>query len=1049
MSSIATPSLADDQSEARRGVTGARPEVKPVAQGVVIGLGGSGVQAVARVKSMIQSGKPEAAATSALSILGVDSVPLSKQYPPLPAGVTLAANEFFNLAETPFDAAALVRSQGALETPLQKWWDFERTPPRGPLGNGLKQDRMLGRLAYYREGSRLVLRIREAFVSSASVTAARTGRGQADDGSSGGRPRVLIVASMCGGTGSSGLLEVIHKVWEAARGMGLPPDIRLFLFMPGVFESEARNSPNPEAQIANMRANAYGFLRELDHFITHSDRLPDEVCAPSPTGKTEIEPGALVDQVFLIDRQLSNGQFVTSVTDAYEIAAAAIYQLLMTTVGTQIAVNGVNMDQLLQAYDGYGKRRIYCGLGLSCVTYPGETLRRHLAYRFADWMVREHLLASPVDLAKRVSDHPVPNALFDRLKGLSDSLTTFERDPKVRSYSRLCESAPEQLATDNAPETIGRLLAAVRNDRAGVLGLLEEQLTIQQSIALGHVAAEVQEAVLSAGQSVPFGVQMVRSAVRKLKDLRFGTQASVARASDAVTRMAEEMEAAELVLTGYVGWKAWFNRRDNAARDLGEAIAAYGKASIEHATAQASDDFLREAIAIVQELQGELESAVKSLQLEAERLSLEWHSDEFVGKDAGPRELTALIPADTRPEVEDSEFARTAFDRVLAAMAHVTTEDLIGSLYRAWRNHDGGMAVFDLGSASKDMSSRSRTALLNELAMLAGKYALQTDVLTDRVDGTSNAAAMFLPRSLEEAAARIGDGKDLDRALMSMEHLAGQVLLPVDTTKLNTAVNCSPSTIVSRPASLAGLVARYLPERDGVQMSDWPDEERVQVFTTVWGASAHALVAVRTWKAAYDEALRGPIGHPEHRPPHLSRHFAGALDALEPEYRNDEMFALVVVQALMASELLEDAWVSEQIFGPDPAPRSVGVPLEAVDLGDRVAWRGKLFDPVPDSTHWAARRQAFDFGSRYRDLLESVGANLAFKQNTDAFTQEVLRVAKRPAAIAALESLRSDKLDALLAGGVSDPREREVLERLSHAAQRLVARYRADRLTVA
>lgn len=1049
---ISTPSLAESTYEAVRGVASARPEVMPVAQGVIIGLGGSGVQTVSRVKSMIDSGRPEAAATSALSILGIDAVPLALQEPKLPNGVTLDAHEFVHLTETPFDPSALVRSQGMIDSPLHNWFDFERSVPQGPLGTGLKQDRMLGRLVYYREGRRLVQRITEAFVASARVTTTRTGKGQADDGISGGRPRVFIVASMCGGTGSSGLLEVVHKVWVAARGMGLTPDIRLFLYMPGVFESAARNSSDPTGQVRNMRSNAYGFLRELDHFITHSDQLPAEVCDPSSLPPIEIEPGLLVDQVYLVDRQLTNGQFVTSITDAYEIVASAVYQLLMTAVGTQMAVNGVNVDQLLREYDGYGKRRIYCGLGLSCITYPGETLRRHLAFRFADWVIREQLLATPVDLPKRVGEHPASRALLDRLKALRESVTTFEREPSVRSYVRLCESAPEQLAADNASETVGRLMATVRNDRARVLGILGDQLRTQRAVALSQVPAEIQEAVLSTGEGVPFGVHLLKRVGSQLADLNRETRAAVARTSDAVSRMGEEMDAAERALNGRVGWRSWMGARDTSAKELGEAVAAYGKASVEHAMAQAASDFLRSAFEVVASLQGELEGAVVELQQEASRMSAAWHSDEFVGKDAGPRELTALIPADVRPEVEDSDLARTAFDRVLTAMAQVEPEELVGGLYRAWRTNGRGRAPFDLGSASKDLSSRARAALLDELTKLAGEHALQAGQQSDSVDGASTAAALYLPRSLEEAAARVDHGRSLDLALTSMEHLAGQVLLPVDSTKLNSPIECSPSTAVSRPRSLADKVTLYVPERDGVQVRDWADEERVQVFTTVWGASAHALTAVPTWRQAYEETLR--IGTRDkskasHRPPHLSRHFSGNMDPLEPEYRDDEMFALVVVHALMAGKLLADPAVSAAMFGEDPPRGVAGVPLAAIDLGDRVAWHAALFDPIPDSPHWAARQKAFDFGSRYRDLLESVGANLPFKQNVDAFAREVLKVAGRKAAIAALQELKSGKFDPALAGGAADPRERDVLNKLRYAADRQIARYRADELIVA
>src|SRR4051794_17248532 len=95
---------------------------RQVSTAVVIGLGGSGIQTVARVRSAVHADRPDQAARPSIRFLGIDAVDPTKQNPPLPPGVQLGPGEFMNLTEVPFDAATFIKSQLQADPLLKTWW---------------------------------------------------------------------------------------------------------------------------------------------------------------------------------------------------------------------------------------------------------------------------------------------------------------------------------------------------------------------------------------------------------------------------------------------------------------------------------------------------------------------------------------------------------------------------------------------------------------------------------------------------------------------------------------------------------------------------------------------------------------------------------------------------------------------------------------------------------------------------------------------------------------------------------------------------------------
>src|SRR5262249_45672279 len=127
--------------------------------------------------------------------------------------------------------------------------------PRSLQTEGL---RPLGRLALVDNAADLLPRLREALAAitspeAAATTAAHTRLPLREEG-----PRVFLVASVVGGTGSGMVLGMAYAVRQVLAEMHLPTNGLCGLLLHAT-------SPKPSEQ-EMARANAYATLNELDHF---------------------------------------------------------------------------------------------------------------------------------------------------------------------------------------------------------------------------------------------------------------------------------------------------------------------------------------------------------------------------------------------------------------------------------------------------------------------------------------------------------------------------------------------------------------------------------------------------------------------------------------------------------------------------------------------------------------------------------------------------------------------------------------------------------------
>jgi eukaryotic-like serine/threonine-protein kinase len=129
--------------------------------------------------------------------------------------------------------------------------------PRNPVTTGL---RALGRLAFMDNYPSISSRLRNELEACADLDALTAAARQTKLGLRTSRPRVYVVCSLAGGTGSGMFLDVAYVVRKMLRNLGYerPEVVGLFLLPPA--------DPQPGRTIA--LGNAFAALTELNHFST-------------------------------------------------------------------------------------------------------------------------------------------------------------------------------------------------------------------------------------------------------------------------------------------------------------------------------------------------------------------------------------------------------------------------------------------------------------------------------------------------------------------------------------------------------------------------------------------------------------------------------------------------------------------------------------------------------------------------------------------------------------------------------------------------------------
>lgn len=371
-------------------------EKRGVAPTLVVGLGGTGVEVVGRLKRRLRTHyRSHEKPADMIKFLLFDTVAITKQHDPDASQIFSESDEEYVNLSTNFNAYAYLQQNYAKDKDLREWWDNRYSVSPQYQEWGAKRVRQLGRLFLHHKHLQVESIIQKK-VSDTCTLYEELVRGQnlADVGSN---FRIYIITSSCGGTGSGIFLDVLYKIWRAVLAQGRIPEIRAFMFLPGVFEQEVRKSSLELVQA--HRANAYAFLKELDYFLSpQSDisRFILDANTRDPSQVVAIPPGSLIKYSYLIDRQLGNLGNLDKPEDAYNLVADAMYQMIVTPVGQdEEGVGLTNIDSIVDpTHLREGKRTAYSSLGLSRILFPRSTLQAQLTYSFLRDIIFQGLTAS-------------------------------------------------------------------------------------------------------------------------------------------------------------------------------------------------------------------------------------------------------------------------------------------------------------------------------------------------------------------------------------------------------------------------------------------------------------------------------------------------------------------------------------------------------------------------------------------------------------------------------------------------------------------------------
>jgi hypothetical protein len=998
----------------------------PLANGVVIGIGGTGAQVLSRLRTFIESERPDAGVRSELEFLQIDALDLDQQ-PKVIAQSGLRPEEYFNLIPSAgFDPRHILSAERGVDPYLDRQWGDNYVPESGQVVQALKASRRLGRLAFYNRKAELTTRIGQAMRDAQRIHQENVAHGMsAGEGGSRELP-VFIVASAIGGTGSSGFLEVVHSVYAAGRLVG-NPTIKIYavIFLPGVYRGVTQAGPMSSTQVRQHHANAYAFFRELDHFMHRSgeffadfDRNKAGVRIDDPESNHR-----LLHQAFLMDTSIGGVGSVGHMDDVFAVTAESLYQLIMTERGRPLLGQAAtNYDIAFQARDIRNKSLSYCSLGISSVVFPGDTYRAYLRNRYKDHLIRSLIVPSTSDtslakstvsagatddaadgntrheMASAADQGVLADAIFTSLNtnllGQVASGTVL-RD-EAEELRRLATSAESMLRSRPEMEMVtnivnraqllsgnGTLLGDLRRAYAATVDSLSEQ--IDQSILVP---------LLASGEPLPYLERTLLRVKRQMSDAN--TTAAAVRAASidqastvfdgsgiAGKNLQQAMDAFRQADQPPV-WQRLVGRGDEekaaAAGRLGQLLSLYCQGILDDASLGATIELGERILKRLDLLAKWSDQAEAALDEEKRSLRARWQRDDLLGKDVGPRDTQVLLPEDVRPEVDTSALALRVWDEALADFRSEYAQEgthMTSAIYAAVSQEVPGGGILALGASDPELSSRARRALTAVLDEWAERKAVH--------DEDAN------PRLPADLAAAAGSEDRLRSALDGMRRVARGVYWNFDPTKaLYQSGDKVQEPVVTYVATGAAktYLSRTVPN-PAETVLEGVDPERATAIIAQYAVPVHALVEIPVWQRDHDhvvESLR--TGGDMVKPPYVDSRYTTTLEPLVPEYFDRDKVSQRVARGLV----LELLWGRPEMAArTSPEARRSGVlPLDTSQWpaeGPISGWPIR-FDDV--AKHLIATGERVNLGATPAQLVQGMGARELVARGVDAAWTEAI-----------------------------------------------------------
>lgn len=472
---------------------------------LVIGIGGTGVQVVRRVKGDLTRHFDErnlGQVPPVLRFLAIDSVALSN-----PKGTTpLERQEYVYLGHV--DGNQVINNL-RYHPEVAEWWDLKRSLP-GHIDDGCGQMRDVGRLSFFYHYTDFVTRLNEQINQirrheNLDRTEQRGFQLRRD------QIRICVVCSLAGGTGSGMFLDVAYNVRHAVRRMtSITSSVVGYLVLPDVYLP----CLDSIAMRESVQANGYASLTEIEHLNRHPEAAK-EVFHHYPGGHTIQAVDRPFDHTFLVSSRDQLAQTLDSPEQVYDSIAEKLF-LEAVYLDQAMRENEVNIFADRDAGNGVSGTSI--GRYYSSFSVSGVTVRRDIALEYCTRSFAleavEHLLERSTDeKAQPPREDIAPEALIE---GISQRVTGIRPFPVL--YNR---AEPE---TKPLLDTLSRNEQLLHKWLDDCTQLVDEATSVKREELRRYLEDRAWEIALERGIEAVFPylhnwLQQLQATADKLRDM--------------------------------------------------------------------------------------------------------------------------------------------------------------------------------------------------------------------------------------------------------------------------------------------------------------------------------------------------------------------------------------------------------------------------------------------------------------------------------------------------------------------------------------------------
>ncbi|MCX7993506.1 MAG: hypothetical protein N2651_07530 [Fimbriimonadales bacterium] len=196
------------------------------------------------------------------------------------------------------------------------------------------------------------------------------------------QPRIYIVTSLCGGTGSGIYFDTALVLRDILLKQNLDGELVGVFSLPSVFQHEAGISHSMREVI---HANAYAALMELEYFCNadHLSREEWEVKYRMIPPIRISEP--LVDEAYLVESANAAGRTLGSKYEVFEMTARSLLMDIGSPLGARARSAKRNSLAVIDAIRcaETGEPRLFASLAVASVAVPVKELTEYCALRVA------------------------------------------------------------------------------------------------------------------------------------------------------------------------------------------------------------------------------------------------------------------------------------------------------------------------------------------------------------------------------------------------------------------------------------------------------------------------------------------------------------------------------------------------------------------------------------------------------------------------------------------------------------------------------------------